>query len=264
MPHEDLAIHVAGGVQTIRLKRAAKKNALTGAMYDAMRKALEAAETRDDIAAHVFLGAPGVFCAGNDMGDFLAQSKTLQPGQPRVVPSSNFIRCLPGISKPMIAAVDGLAIGIGVTMLMHCDLVYASPAASFRTPFLDLGLVQEAGTSVIGPRQLGLQRAFELLVLGETWSAERAEASGLVNAVVPASEIEAKAFSAAHALAAKPRSALLAARRLMRGDPADIYRAMDAEGAAYVDLMRSPEAREAFAAFLEKRKPDFAKARAAH
>jgi enoyl-CoA hydratase/carnithine racemase len=172
-----------------------------------------------------------------------------------------FIQRLPKVTRPMIAAVDGLAIGVGVTMLLHCDLVYATPAASFRTPFVDLGLIQEAGSSVLGPLRLGHARAFELFVLGEAWTAARAAEAGLVNAVVPAAELEAKALAAARRLAAKPRAALLAARRMLKGDPGHTTKAIAEEVAAYKDLMRSPEAKEAFSAFLEKRPPDFAKAR---
>jgi enoyl-CoA hydratase/carnithine racemase len=172
-----------------------------------------------------------------------------------------FIQRLPKVTRPMIAGVDGLAVGVGVTMLLHCDLVYATPAASFRTPFVDLGLVQEAGSSLVGPARLGYARAFELFVLGEPWSAARAAETGLVNAVVPAAELEARALAAARRLAAKPRAALLAARRLLKGEPALVAEAIAREVAAYKVLMRTPEAREAFTAFLEKRPPDFAKAR---
>jgi enoyl-CoA hydratase/carnithine racemase len=161
----------------------------------------------------------------------------------------------------MIAAVDGLAIGVGTTMLLHCDLVYATPAASLRTPFLDLGLVQEAGSSILGPERMGYPRAFELICLGEPFSAERALQAGLVNAVVPADKLEETAMKAARRLAAKPRHALMTARRLLRQDPARISAKIDEEAQAYTGLMRSPEAREAFTAFLEKRPPDFAKAR---
>ena len=131
-----------------------------------------------------------------------------------------FIQRLPKVTRPMIAAVDGLAVGVGVTMLLHCDLVYATPAASFRTPFVDLGLIQEAGSSLLGPARLGYARAFELFCWARPWGAARAAEAGLINAVVPAGELEAKALAAARRLAAKPRAALLAARRMLKGDPA--------------------------------------------
>jgi len=255
---QEIEIKVEGGVQVIRFLRADKKNALTGPMYDAMSEALDASEKNDAIAAHVFIGSGGVYTAGNDINDFVRRARD---GSQDVAPSQMFIQRLPKVGKPMIAAVDGLAVGIGVTMLLHCDLVYASPAASFRTPFVDLGLIQEAGSSVLGPARLGYARAFELFVLGEAWTAARAAEAGLVNAVVPAGELEAKAMAAAKRLAAKPRAALLAARRLLKADPAAISATIANEVAVYRELMRSPEAKEAFTAFLEKRPPDFAKAR---
>jgi enoyl-CoA hydratase/carnithine racemase len=265
----DIEIAAADGVQVIRFLRAEKKNAFTGPMYAAMSQALEAAETDDAIAAHVFIGSGGVFCAGNDINDFLrrAQATAQAPasadsgGIP--TPSLDFIRRLPKVTKPMIAAVDGLAIGVGATMLLHCDLVYATPAASLRTPFLDLGLVQEAASSITAPARMGYPRAFELICLGEPFSAERALQAGLINAVVPAEELEATALKAARRLAAKPRQALMTSRRLLRQNFPDLNAMIDAEAAAYQTLMVSPEAREAFTAFLEKRPPDFAKARGA-
>ena len=263
---EEIEISAADGVQVIRFLRPEKKNAFTGPMYAAMSQALEAAETDDAIAVHVFIGSGGVFSAGNDINDFLrrAQAATQAPAgddQGIPTPSLDFIRRLPKVTKPTIAAVDGLAIGVGATMLLHCDLVYATPAASLRTPFLDLGLIQEAGSSLTAPARLGYPRAFELICLGEPFSAERALASGLINAVVPADQLEATALAAARRLAAKPRQALMLSRRLLRQGLPDIGATIDKEAEAYAVLMRSPEAREAFTAFLEKRPPDFAKAR---
>jgi enoyl-CoA hydratase/carnithine racemase len=255
---EEIEIGVRDGVQVMRLLRASKKNALVGAMYEAMSRALAAAEHNAAIAAHVFIGSGGVFTAGNDINDFMRRTSD---GSQDTAPSQLFIRQLPTVTKPMLAAVDGLAVGIGVTLLLHCDLVYATPAASFRAPFADLGLVQEAGSSVLGPARLGYARAFELLVLGEPWSAERAAATGLVNAIVPAEQLESVVLGAARRLAAKPRTAMLAARRLLKGDAERVSATIAAEAAAYRTLLRTPEAAEAFAAFLEKRPPNFAKAR---
>ena len=263
---QEIEIKVADGVQVIRFLRADKKNAFTGPMYNAMSEALDGAEHNDDIAATVFIGSGGAFSAGNDINDFLRRAQganTAESAKGIPAPSLDFIRRLPMVTKPMVAAVDGLAIGVGTTMLLHCDLVYATPAASLRTPFLDLGLVPEAGSSYVGPLRMGYPAAFELLILGEAFSAECALAAGIVNKVVPAEELEATALKAARKLAAKPRAALMTARRIMRGDPATINATIDAESTAYQTLMRSPEAREAFTAFLEKRAPDFAKARAA-
>ncbi len=259
---EEIEIAASEGVQVIRFLRPEKKNAFTGPMYAAMSQALEAAETDDTIAAHVFIGSGGVFSAGNDINDFLRRALAVAAdGQGVPAPSLDFIRRLPRVTKPMIAAVDGLAIGIGTTLLLHCDLVYATPAASLRTPFLDLGLIQEAGSSLTAPARLGYPRAFELICLGEPFSAERAHQAGLVNAVVPADRLEATALAAARRLAAKPRQALTLSRRLLRQGFPDIGAMIDQEAEAYAVLMGSPEAREAFTAFLEKRPPDFATAR---
>jgi enoyl-CoA hydratase/carnithine racemase len=254
----DIDIGVRDGVQLVRLLRAEKKNALVGAMYEAMLRALSDAERDEAIAAHVFIGSGGVFTAGNDINDFLHRAKD---GSQDHAPSQRFIERLPQVTKPMLAAVDGLAVGIGVTLLLHCDLVYATPAASFRAPFVDLGLIQEAGSSLLGPARLGHARAFELLVLGEAWGAERALAAGLVNAIVPAGELEVTAVAAARRLAAKPRAAMLAARRLLKGDPTLVSATIAREADEYRRLLGAPEAVEAFSAFLEKRKPDFARAR---
>jgi enoyl-CoA hydratase/carnithine racemase len=261
---EDIEIGVRDGVQVMRLLRASKKNALVGAMYQAMTRALAAAETDNKIAAHVFIGSQGVFTAGNDINDFLRRADAASTGGQGIpAPSLEFIRRLPQVNKPMIAAVDGLAVGIGTTLLLHCDLVYATPAASLRAPFLDLGLVQEAGSSVLAPQRLGYPRAFELICLGEPFSAQRAFEAGLINAIVPPAELEATARAAARRLVAKPRQALMTARRLLRRQQAEIMRAIEDEATSYTGLMSSPEAREAFTAFLEKRPPDFAKARKA-
>jgi len=260
---QEIEIKVTDGVQVIRFTRAEKKNAFTGPMYTAMSEALDAAETNDAVACHVFIGSGGVFSAGNDINDFLRRAQATATGDGKGIPapSLDFIRRLPKVTKPMIAAVDGLAIGVGTTMLLHCDLVYATPAASLRTPFLDLGLIQEAGSSITAPARMGYPRAFELICLGEPFSAERALQAGIVNAIVPADQLEPTALKAARRLAAKPRQALMASRRLLRGNHGEISAMIDEEAKAYTALMGSPEAREAFTAFLEKRPPDFAKAR---
>lgn len=252
----DLSITTADRIQTIRFTRPDKKNALTSAMYAAMTDALEAGDAAPDVAAHLFIGTSGVFCAGSDIGEFLKRAQGEGGlGEPVI----RFIRALPTTKKPIIAAVDGLAIGIGTTMLLHCDLVYASPAASLKTPFLDLGILPEAASSLLMPRRMGHARAFEMLVLGAPFSAEQAREAGLVNAIVPADKLEATAREAGQRLARKPPEALALARRLMRGDPAEILQRMDVEVAEFRRRLASPEAREAFQAFLEKRAPDFGK-----
>jgi enoyl-CoA hydratase/carnithine racemase len=260
---QEIEIKVQDGVQVIRFLRADKKNAFTGPMYSAMSEAIDASEKNDAVACHVFMGSGGVFSAGNDISDFLRRAQATASGDGKGIPapSLDFIRRLPKVTKPMIAAVDGLAIGIGTTLLLHCDLVYATPAASLRTPFLDLGLIQEAGSSITAQTRMGYPRAFEMICLGEPFSAERALQAGIINAVVPADQLEATAMKAAKRLAAKPRQALMTSRRLLRQNHEAISGMIDQEAKAYQTLMTSPEAREAFSAFLEKRPPDFAKAR---
>lgn len=254
----EIQISRDGGVQLIRINRPDKKNALTRPMYDVMTAALQQGEASDDVAVHMITGTGGIFTAGNDISDFAKRATDLNA----VSGASGFIGTLPQLKKPLVAAVDGLAIGVGVTMLFHCDLVYASPAASFRTPFLDLGLVMEAASSLTAPRIMGHQRAFELLCLGEAYSADDGYRAGFVNKVVPAATLEVEAMKAAQRLAAKPPGALAAARRLLKGTTeSEALARMKEEGQVFGELMRSPEAKEAFAAFLEKRKPDFAKLR---
>ncbi|HPG89901.1 MAG TPA: crotonase/enoyl-CoA hydratase family protein [Hyphomicrobium sp.] len=241
-------------VQVLRLSRPDKKNALTRAMYAALSDAIEQGDADPAIAAHVITGSGGIFTAGNDIGDFLASGLGDDDASTDVL---RFIRLLPVIKKPLIAAVDGIAIGIGTTLLFHCDLVYATPAATFATPFLDLGLVPEAGSSLLMPRTMGYQRAFEMLVLGDPFSAERAREAGFVNAIVPTDAIEETAIKAATRLGAKPPEALELARDLLRGNAVDISRRVDEEAIAFAARLKSPEAREAFQAFLEKRPPRF-------
>ena len=254
---KEIEVSRQGPVQIVRINRPEKKNALTGDMYVALGEAFAAGDAASDVAAHVILGSGGVFCGGNDIGDFLKFSSG-GDGQ-KLGAVLGFIRSLPGIKKPLIAGVGGLASGIGVTLLFHCDLVYAAPNATFSTPFLDLGLVPEAGSSLLGPRLMGPQRAFEMLVLGEKFSSERARDAGLVNAVLAPEDLEAKAMSAALSLARKPPEALAISRRLLRGDPAELMARMDEEARHFRARLTSPEAREAFTAFFEKRAPNFAK-----
>lgn len=253
----DIHVSVADSIQTLRLARPAKKNALTGVMYDALTAALEQGDTNPEVACHVIAGSGGCFTAGNDLADFLQQARSGE--MPR--PVLGFLAKLPRVEKPLIAAVDGPAIGIGTTLLLHCDLVYATPSSVFATPFLDLGLVPEAGSSLLAPMRMGYVRAFEMLVAGEPFAADRAREAGLVNHVVPASDLDQTARAAALRLAAKPPAALARSRRLLRGDPDAIARRIDEEVAIFAERLRSPEAQEAFQAFLEKRRPDFAQFR---
>ena len=244
-----IEISRSGRIQILRFNRPEKKNALTAAMYASLVDALMSGDSASEVAAHVILGSGGVFCAGNDIRDFLATAEGNAGLGEDVL---RFIRLLPLIAKPLIAGVDGLAIGIGTTLLLHCDLVYASPRAQFSTPFLNLGLVPEAASSLLMPARMGYARAFEMLVLGNTFSAGHAREAGLVNAVVPSVELEAAVMEAAQRLAAMPPEALTAARRLMRGDVAAILARIDEEAEAFKDRLASPEARAAFATFMSK------------
>lgn len=256
---DDIEVTRKDGVQTIRFARAAKKNALTRAMYAATTDALQDGDASSDIAIHVILGADGIFCAGNDIGDFLATSKGSDGMSTDV---ERFVRLLPHIAKPIIAGVDGPAVGVGTTLLLHCDLVYATPRASFMTPFLDLGLVPEAASSLLAPMRFGYARAFEMLVLGNAFTADKARDLGLINEIVPSGQLETTVYTAARRLASKPPEALAAARRLMRGDPAAVSAQIEAELVAFKASLASPEAREALQAFLEKRPPNFAATKA--
>ena len=255
--YEGLEISRGERIQTIRFARPEKKNALTHAMYSGAAAALREGDASDAVAAHIITGSGGSFTAGNDIGDFLAG---IRAGSDRAKePVREFIRYLPQVQKPLIAAVDGLAVGVGATMLFHCDLVFASTTARISTPFLDLGLVPEAASSLLAPIRMGHARAFELLVLGEPFDAERAREAGIVNRVVEAGELEAAARQAALRLAAKPPAALATSRKLLRGETGHILERLEAESTLFAERLQSPEAKEAFQAFLEKRPADFSK-----
>ena len=241
-------IAVQGAVQTVRLNRVEKKNALTGEMYKALAEALRAGDANDSVAVTVIFGQPGIFCAGNDMMDFLAAGQ----GGEGALHGFTFLQALADREKPLIAAVDGPAVGIGTTLTLHCDLVFASPRAVFQTPFVNLGLVPEAGSSLLGPMVMGHRRAFELLVMGEPFTADRAKEAGIVNRVVPPEALESTAMTAAEALAAKPREAVRISRRLLKGDFAALKSRMEQEGALFLERIKSKEAMAAFEAFLRK------------
>jgi enoyl-CoA hydratase/carnithine racemase len=247
--NDSLLVSRDGAVLRLTLNRPDKKNALTGAMYRALGAALEDAAREPGIGAILVEGAGRNFTAGNDIADFVALAQS-----PDGFPALDFIRALARCDTPLVAAVDGVAIGVGTTMLFHCDLVYAAPAARFRMPFVDLGLVPEAGASLLVPQRVGLQKATEWLLLGEAFGAEEACHLGLVNSVVAGGELAEHALSRAHALAAKPRAALAATRRLIRGDQSALLAHIEEEARAFGVAMRSAEARAAFAAFLGKTK----------
>ena len=242
-----------GAVLVVTLARAEKKNALTGAMYEALTAALAEASADDAIGVVLIEGSGGVFSAGNDIGDFLAFAMK-RGAEMKDAPGVRFIYALAAFAKPLVAAVDGHAIGLGATLCLHCDLVYASPAARFHMPFVDLGLVPEAGSSLLVPQRLGRARASQYLLLGESFDAEVARADGLVNTVVDAASLHAHALAKAKALAAKPRQARLATRRLLRGDPAALTARMGEEVDLFTAGLKSPEARAAFMAFMQRSK----------
>ena len=243
----------AGDVLLVRLARPEKRNALTGAMYDALREALEEADREGSgVGAVVVAGTDGIFTAGNDLNDFVAAARE-DPAE--ATPALRFIRALVALRAPLVAAVEGLAVGIGTTMVLHCDLVYVAPSATFRMPFVDLGLVPEAGSSLLLPRRVGRAKAAELLLLAEPFSGEEAVRLGLANAVVPADALLDHALAQAARLAAKPRRALATARALIRGDVAALGAVVEAESAAFARALRSPEARAALDAFLARGRP---------
>ena len=249
----EILTHVDAGVMTITINRLDRKNALTGAMYAAMADALDAAQQDSAVRALVIQGHESIFSAGNDIGDFL--------NQPPATPDAPVFRFLRGISsftKPIVAAVCGPAVGIGTTMLLHCDLVYAGDNAAFALPFVNLGLCPEAASSLLLPQLMGYPRAAEALLLGEPFQAEAALEVGLINRIVPPVEANALAQQQARKLAAKPLSALIETKRLMKkGNAVAVAERMAEENASFGRMLQEPAAREAFAAFMEKRKPDF-------
>ena len=242
-------------VLTMRMNRPRKKNALTLAMYAGMTDALRQASADDNVRVVLITGSADCFTAGNDLGDFLDAPPT-GPDSPVV----QFLFALRSFAKPLVAAVCGAAVGIGTTMLLHCDLVYAGANVRFHMPFVDLGLAPEAGSSLLLPQLLGQRRAAELLLLAEPFGAEQALAYGFVNGVYTPAEVEAAAYSKALALAAKAPNALRQTKRLMVQAQADlIARTMEAELQVFGALLQGPEAAEALQAFFEKRQPDFSR-----
>lgn len=240
---------VAGGVRLIRWNRPAKKNALTGAMYEAATAALADADANSEkIGAVVFAGLPGAFTAGNDLADFFAGEAERDSFQD--MPALRFIRQLARTRTPLVAAVDGLAIGVGTTLTLHCDLVYVGPQARFRMPFVELGVVPEAAASHLLPRRIGLARASALLLLGEPFDGATAVALGLANAELPSAALEDHALAQGARLAALPRKALQASRALMRGEQGLVEAAIEAEAQAFEAGLRDPETQARLARFL--------------
>jgi enoyl-CoA hydratase/carnithine racemase len=241
------------GVLQIDFLRPTKKNAFTKAMYQDMADALEDAARDDAIRAILFAGQPDIFTAGNDVEDFLKN-----PPSGEDSPVFQFLHQISHAEKPIVAAVRGAAIGIGTTLLLHCDLVYAADNARFSLPFVSLGLVPEAASSMLLPRLFGYQGAAEKLFLGETFNAEEAHRAGLVNKILPVKEVLEFAQHQARKLAALPAASLRATKKLMKHDLMPMIKArMDEESELFRERLKSPEAKEALSAFLEKRKPDF-------
>ncbi|MCA3639114.1 MAG: crotonase/enoyl-CoA hydratase family protein [Methylobacterium sp.] len=246
----DVVVTREGALTILRLHRAEKKNALTGAMYTALSHALKEANADDGVGAIVILGQPGIFCAGNDIKDFMGFAMGGGIGQPVL----DFLRALVANEKPLVAGVDGAAIGIGTTMILHCDYALASNRSVFATPFVDLGLVPEAASSLIVPQLMGNRLAFEMLAMGAKFDANRARETGLINAVTEPATLEAQTLETARAIAARPREAVRLARKLIRGDPSAILARIDEEAKLFSGRLMSKEARQAFEAFLAKGK----------
>jgi enoyl-CoA hydratase/carnithine racemase len=245
------------GVATIEIARPEKKNALTVAMYQAMTDALHAAQTDAAVRAVLITGQPGIFTSGNDIDDFMNRP----PGGGTDNPDSpvfQFMRALHGCEKPVVAAVTGAAIGIGTTMLLHCDFVYVSDEARLAMPFVSLGLVPEFASSLIVPRLMGHVRAAEKLLLGDPFTGADAVEFGIANAVLPAAEVVTHARRIAERFNQLPPGAVRDSKKLMRAPTtAAVLEVIRTEGAVFAGRLASPEAREAFTAFFQKRKPDF-------
>src|SRR5882672_2773468 len=252
----DIIKEHSGNILRIQLNRPEKKNAMTVAMYATLADFLNEAARDDAIRVVLWHGAGDSFCAGNDVQDFLKN-----PPGPGESAQSRLMNALLNFQKPLVAAVQGAAIGGGTTMLTHCDFVYAGESAKFQVPFVNLGLVPEFGSSCSIPMRIGHLRAAELLLLGMSINASRAAELGLVTRVVPDQELLATATETAEKLAQKPPGALQASKRLMkRSSRAQIEGAMEAENEEFAERVRSEEAREAFTAFFEKRPPRFTRA----
>jgi enoyl-CoA hydratase/carnithine racemase len=251
---EHVVVEQQGAVLTLRLDRPEKKNALTGAMYSGLADGLDRASADPAIRVVVVTGG-AAFTAGNDLGDFLNS-----PPAGEETPVARFLRTIEAFEKPLIAAVAGVAVGVGTTMLLHCDLVYAGESALLQLPFVNIGLVPEAGSSLLLPRAIGMAKATELLFFGRPVPAIEAERIGLVNAVLPDVALAEHVARQAEALARQPAGALRATKALLRRAKSDTAaERMAEESVEFGRRLRSPEAIEAMSAFMEKRKPDFSR-----
>ena len=241
------------GVATIEIARPEKKNALTQAMYQAMADALAAAQADPAVRALLITGQPGIFTSGNDIEDFMQR-----PPQGLDSPVFRFMQALMDFEKPVVAAVTGAAIGIGTTLLLHCDFVVVSDESRLAMPFVSLGLVPEYASSLLIPQLMGHVKAAEKLLLGDPFTGAEAVDCGLANAVLPAPEVVGHARRLAERFNSLPPAAVRESKRLMRaGQREQVRAAMAAEGEVFGQRLRSPEAKEAFQAFFQKRRPDF-------
>jgi enoyl-CoA hydratase/carnithine racemase len=248
---ENIIVQDEGAVRVVRISRPEKKNALTSEMYNALAAALDGANADSAIRCTLIAGVPGAFTAGNDLADFM---KAATQGAGLARPAHVFLKALVNNNKPLLAAVQGVAVGVGTTMLLHCDFVVAGTDAKFSTPFVALGLLPEAGSSLLAPRLMGHPRAFALLVMGRKLDATQAQACGLVNDVVAPEEADAHALKAANEIAALPPEPVALSRRLMRGSVDDVAARIDEEARLFGERLKSPEAHAAFGAFLNRKR----------
>jgi enoyl-CoA hydratase/carnithine racemase len=250
-----IQLETSACVARVAINRPDKKNALTADMYQGLADAIAAAEADTGTRVIVIHGQPGCFCAGNDLNDFLRN-----PPHGEDAPVTRFLRAISTARKPLVAAVDGPAVGIGTTMLLHCDLIYATARARFHLPFASLGLVPEAASSLLLPLMAGYQRAAELLLLARPFDADQARAAGIVTAIVPEDALLERALEAATTLAALPPESVRTTKALMKQQwAAPVAERMAAESRLFRERLGSPEAKEAFRAFLEKRPADFSR-----
>lgn len=251
---EFIEITCKDSIQVVRMKRPEKKNALTLDMYGAMADALEAGDKNPEVAVQLLAGGAD-FSSGNDLGDFLKLTSLFG------TPLERFLKVVSSTSKPLLAAVSGAAVGIGSTMLLHCDMVLSAPNTRFQFPFINLGLVPEAASTLLLPRLAGSAKAAELLMLGEPFNAETALQIGMINAIHEAEALEEAAWTLALKLAAKPRQAMAWTKALLKAEPEAMKDRILREARMFEDCLKTAELKEAVAAFREKRAPDFAKCR---
>ena len=252
---DQVLIERVGGVLTLTLNRPEKKNSLTPQMYLALGQAIDAANDDREVRVILIQANGDMFTAGNDLAEFAAINAGEAVGRPSAEP---FLQALARAKKPLVAAVQGRAVGVGLTMLLHCDLVFVAEDALLSSPFVNLALVPEAASSLLLPARIGHVRAFSMFTLGEAIDGRTAAAWGIANAALPASEVQAKARVAAEQLAKRPSASVAITKALMR-DPAVVAQRIDDEFVHFGAQLKSPEAKEAFAAFMEKRPADFSK-----